>query len=306
MKIVRKILVFFCTVMIFFLCLLTMLLSSGKSLVTKENLSDFIKDAEILNMDINVIFNKEESGITLKDKATEMGINTGIPKEIMNDIMASEEINDILGDFFNKTIDYAINGNKKPQMSDETVKKMQEVANLSLENHINIMMEEEELNQKVEDYCFNLIGLIPNRNEIIGNIPIGSIRLFINFDIVYLYLAILLLLVLTGILSWSFYKPIKYLGIPLLLSGIIFVILGCMNNFIGNVIGSQITNFKALIEPLIINLLTIWFKIGVLASFSGVLLIIIYVVINRIMINNKNIKILEETRRINIEDINIK
>lgn len=306
MRIIRKILIFIWTVILTFLCLLTIFLISGKSLITRENLSNYIKDAEILNIDVNTIFNQEESGITLKEKITDIAIISGIPEKIVLDMLATDQINDVLGEFFSKTIDYAINGTEKPRLSTEAIDKMKEIANESLENHINIMMEKEELDKSVDRYASNLVELVPDRTQMIGEIPIGSIRLFINFNVVYLYLAIAFVIVLTGLLSWTFYKPIKYIGISLFISGIIFVILGCMNNFIGGLISSQITEFKALIEPLITYILTIWFKSGVLVSFSGVLLITIYIVINRIMINNKNAKILEETRRINIEDINIK
>ena len=66
-----------------------------------------------------------------------------------------------------------------------------------------------------------------------------------------------------------------------------FVVLGSMNNVLNGIIVSQITNMQTLLSPLITILLTIWFKIGVLFSFSGVFLLIIYAAINRIIINHK-------------------
>ena len=59
-----------------------------------------------MNMDVNLIFNLEESGITLEEKIYNLGIDSNIPQEIVDDILKSEEINFILGDFFSKTIDY--------------------------------------------------------------------------------------------------------------------------------------------------------------------------------------------------------
>ena len=60
---IRKALAISCSVLIFILIVALVFLYSGKSLVNRENLSNYIENAEVLNMDINVIFNLEESGI---------------------------------------------------------------------------------------------------------------------------------------------------------------------------------------------------------------------------------------------------
>jgi len=304
MKAFKQIMIFISTIILFFLIMLMIFLNSGKSLITKENLADFVKDSEILNIDVNILFNLGGNKITLKEKIKDIGLESGIPEQIVDDILISDEINSILGDFFSKTIDYAINGEKKPKMSDESVKKMQDVASISLENHINIMMEEEELKSRVLNYTIRLTDFIPERNVIVGELPVEELSLLINFNIIYVYIIVVVIVILLGMLTWSIYKPVKYLGITFLISGIIFVILGCMSDFIVGLMDSQVASFKYLIEPLILSILTIWFKLGVLFSFSGVLLITIYIVINRIIINNKNSE-LEETKRINIEDINV-
>ena len=286
MKFIRNLLTFFCIIFLFIAIVFTIIIYSGKSLLNKENLSNYIKNSNILNMDINVIFNLEESGMTLKEKIYNLGLECNIPDKIINDILKSDEINLILGDFFNETIYYLIDERSKPELSEEAVNKMIELASLSLEDNINIMLTDEELKIYVIDYANKLTEIIPDRQVMIGVLPISTINSILNFNINYLYLIMLGLLVLLVLFSWSFYKPIKYLGVNMLVSGIIFVILGCMNNFLNSLILSQIERLKVLVSPFITILLTIWFKCGVLISFSGVFLILIYVVINRIVINS--------------------
>ncbi len=286
MKLIRKILTFFCIIFLFIAIIFTIIIYSGKSLLNKENLSKYIKNSNILNMDINVIFNLEESGITLREKIYNLGLESNIPEKIVTDILKSEEINLILGDFFNETIYYLIDEREKPELSDEAVNKMINLAYISLEDNINIMLTEEELRVYILDYTDKLVEIIPNKQVMIGVLPISTINSILNFNINYLYLIICVLLFLMILFSWSFYKPIKYLGINMLLGGVIFVILGCMNNFLNGLILSQIERLKVLASPFITILLTIWFKCGVLISFSGVFLILIYVVINRIVINS--------------------
>ena len=290
MKLIRKILTFFCIIFLFIAIVFTIIIYSGKNLLNKENLSNYIKNSNILNMDINVIFNLEESGMTLKEKIYNLGLECNIPDKIVDDILKSDEINLILGDFFNETIYYLIDERTKPELSDDAINKMIELASLSLEDHINIMLTKEELNEYILDYADKLTSIIPDRQVMIGVLPISTINSILNFNIVYLYLIMFILLVLIVLFSWSFYKPIKYLGISMLASGLIFVILGCMNSFLNELILTQIERLKLLVSPFITILLTIWFKSGVLISFSGVFLILIYVVINRIIINSYETK----------------
>ncbi len=288
--IIKRALAISCSILIFLLIVVLVFLYSGKSLVNRENLSNYIKNAEILNMDINVIFNLEESGITLKEKIYQLGLESNIPEVVLDDIVSSEEINIIFGDFFSNTIDYLVNGVEKPQLSNDSINKLLEVANISLENHINLMLESEQLEIYIRDFCNKLTDIVPERQEAIGNLPITSIRTFLNFNQTYLYLMIVVLLVIVTLCLWSIYKPIKYLAIPMISSGVMFAILGSMNNFINNYVISNLDGLKPLISPLITILLTIVFKVGVLVSFSGVFLMIIYVVINRIVINNHKTK----------------
>ena len=290
MKLLRQILTFFCIIFLFVAIVFTIIIYSGKNLLNKENLSNYIKNSNILNMDINVIFNLEESGMTLKEKIYNLGLECNIPDKIIDDILSSDEINLILGDFFNETIYYLIDERTKPELSEQAVNKMLELASLSLEDHINIMLTDEELNQYILNYADKLTSVIPDKQVMIGVLPISTINSVLNFNINYLYLIMFVLLALTILFSWSFYRPIKYLGISMLISGIIFVTLGCMNNFLNELILTQIERLKLLVSPFITILLTIWFKCGVLISFSGVFLILIYIVINRIIINSYETK----------------
>ena len=287
---IRKALAISCSVLIFILIVALVFLYSGKSLVNRENLSNYIENAEVLNMDINVIFNLEESGITLKEKIYQLGLESNIPEDVLDDIISSDEINIIFGDFFSNTIDYLVNGLNKPQLSEDSINKLIEVANDSLEDHINLMLESEQLEEYIRDFCSKLADIVPERYEVIGGLPITSIQAFLNFNQLYLYLMIAILLVIITICLWSIYKPIKYLAIPMISSGVMFAIFGSMNNFINDYVISNLDGLKPLISPFITILLTIIFKVGVLVSFSGVFLMIIYVVINRIVINNHKTK----------------
>lgn len=286
MKFISKMLAYICGILLFFAISFLILIYSGKSMLNKENLSNYIKSSNILNIDINVIFNLEESGMTLKEKIYNLGIESNIPEKIMEDILKSEEINIILGDFFNETIYYLIDEREKPQLSNDAVTKMLDLACASLEDHINIMMSEDDLKNYILDFEEKLMDIVPERQVMIGVLPVSIIKSLLNFNTIYLVALIFVILILLVIFLWSFYKPIKYLGTCLLINGIIFVILGSLNNFFSQLVLSQVERLKFVISPFITIILTIWFKCGVLISFTGVFIIIFYIVINRIVINN--------------------
>lgn len=290
LKIIRKAIAINCSILIFFLIVALVFLYSGKSVINQENLSNYIEDADVLNMDVNMIFNLEESGITLNEKIYQLGIESEIPEQILDDIISSDEINIILGDFFSNTINYLVNGDEKPQLSIDSINKMIEVANNSLDNHLNLILDSEVLDSYIQNFCNKLTDIVPERQEVIGRLPITYIQDFLNFNPLYLYLAISVLIIVIVVCLLSIYRPLKYLAIPMIISGVLFAILGSMNNFINSYVISNLDGLKPLISPFITIILTIIFKVGVLVSFSGVFIMITYVVINRIVINSHKTK----------------
>lgn len=275
---------------IMFLLLLILILSAmfiicSKTLISKKNIANFISKANVLNFDINILFNQEPPGITLKEKVITLGIENNIPKEIIDDILKSDEVNEWLADFFNQVINYVINGGSEPKISIDTIEDMKKIANESLNNHINIMIEEQQMDKYIEKYCQSIVALTPKRQNTIINIPVPILEKIINFNIWYLYTIIVLVLIFISVINKKWYKFIKYLGLTMLISGIMFVIIGSLEYAINNLVLNEIVSLKPFITPLITNVLTIWFKGGVLASFSSVVIVLIYMTINKIYNN---------------------
>lgn len=277
-KIISNILI---SIIVFILILISMFISSGQKLISKENISHFISDADILNVDVNVLFNQAEIKITLKEKITNLAISNNIPKEIVDDILKSEEINEMLGDFFNQTITYVIENGSKPNIQEESINQIKEVANISLNDNLNIMIEEEELNNYIESFSKSIVDIVPNRDEIINNYDMEIFKIIINFNLIYLYIIILILLLISIFVNKKCYIPFKILGISMFISGILFVIMGSLEYIVTNFIIKDIQGMQPFITPLITNVLTIWFKQGIVISFTSLFLILIYITLNR-------------------------
>lgn len=286
MTIIRKICALLCAIALFCVLILAMLLMTTKNLITKDNLASYIKDADILEMKANTLLDIGQEGnqITLKEKIAAMALNLDIPREVVMDILESEELNELLGEFFSGTIDYVLNGGDKPILSEETVKKIKTAALESSANHINITLEDEELESYIETYTEELRELLPERSHYIGTgVWVSNIREFLSLNSIYLYLAMAILTIFIGLFCWSTYKPLQYLSIVMIMAGLIFVIIGSADGVLNSLLVSRVTSMKAIISPLITNILTLWFKCGVIVSFSGMFLLVIYAAIARVM-----------------------
>ncbi|MBE6149512.1 MAG: hypothetical protein E7170_02175 [Firmicutes bacterium] len=286
-RIVKKIITYFLTLILFLLFSAMIFILSCKTLITKENLSNYVKNIDILNVDLGIIFNLEEKGITLEEEIYKIAIESEIPKEIIKDIVKSEEINTILGDFFKNVIDYVLKNEKKPTISKETTLKMIELAIDSSEEYMNLMIEEEKIRQSVIEFSSKITNIVPERSLIIGEYTTDRINEILYFDMVNIYTLIIVVCIFICIVNKSIYKLFKYLGSVMILSGLIFVIIGCLNNLIGNFLSQRYQTLQNFILPLVTNVLTIIFKNGVLVSFSGVFIYLMYIIINRIKLNNK-------------------
>lgn len=290
MRVLRKSVTLFLSIILFALILVMMSILSAKTLISRDNLSDYSKNVDILNVDLGIIFNLDEKGVTLREEIYKQGLDSGIPDIIMEDILRSDEINIVLGDFFKNTIDYVLKNTVKPSISSSTVDKMIKLANESLENHMNIMMSSNELEIYVRNYCNRLTDIVPDRDLILKDYNINSIdriNQIIYFDMTNIYILILVVCLLICIVNRSIYKLFRYLGFTMILNGIIFVILGCLNDFFSTLLIDRYSNLGNFLEPLTINILTIIFKNGVLVSFSGLFIYLIYIIVNRIKLNSK-------------------
>jgi len=119
----------------------------------------------------------------------------------------------------------------------------------------------------------------------------------INIDMILILLVILGLTLLTMLLSFSLYYPFLYLGIPVTIMGLVLLFLKSNQNTLIELLSVTLGIKSDLIDQLIsIN------NEGILLLIIGLVLIILFIII-KVNLNKKDS--LDQTRRINIEDINI-
>ncbi len=100
-------------------------------------------------------------------------------------------------------------------------------------------------------------------------------------SIILWFIAFLILsYLIEALFTWSFIKPLKYLGIPIIIVGIVSLILKVIL-----MLGVD-TLFKdklAFIKPFFDNSENLFIKYGIICIAVGIVMIIIYVIINKIL-----------------------
>lgn len=99
---------------------------------------------------------------------------------------------------------------------------------------------------------------------------------------VYMGLFILLMYLVIGLLTWSIIKPLKYLGIPTLITGILFIIIRFIPNIVISILDVKISVIKAVL-PSVLKPIFIY---GISSLLIGLVMIILYNLFTKKAVNN--------------------
>ncbi len=275
--------------------MMVLFLNATKNILSRESIADYINKSNVLEIQVGKLFKVEDTHLndqlTIRETVLIMADEAGIPSSIIDDLVESYELNNLLGDFIRGIIDHTVIGEEKPIISKEAIVNLKSIANSILENHIEIVMEEEELERYIDKYIASLNNLIPERDYIIAySYQLDMVRQILTFDVIYIYITGFLLLISISLLSWCWYYSIKALGVSMILSGVVFTVLGSLNWTIYNLIKNHVIKIEGLVKPLLDKILMICFKEGVLFTFIGIIILLLFIVINRFCLNRKQLK----------------
>lgn len=229
-----------------------------------SNLKQLLSTKNILHIEL------EESSI--KDNIVEIFEEFEISTKDAEDIVESKAFQEFLDDYINKVVDYYLKNESFPEFDEN---KLQNILELTMSKN-NTLTEEQK--NMVKDSLIKekneIEETLPTREQILGdNFIKETVELFSNTSVLYFIGAILILMFLIFILTYSLYKPFKYVGISLVVSSIITIIGYLFKNNI-NIDKSIIFIINNLFNQILISSLTI--------LIVGVLFIIIYIVINKV------------------------
>lgn len=246
----------------------------AKNVINYENIENYIENIDVLDIRIKNLNNLfglkiKTNDNTLGDYIKTLGIYNGLTEEEINLILNDEK--------FEKNLKQLILNWYKESMNTNNTYVYNPLTKLDIN----------------KDFIDDIGNIFKNQNNIITSIE--------NINVIFIIGIILFLTVLTGFITKSLYYPLITLGIPSLIIGIVYTMLKYNKDLFAN-------SIKTLL-PLSDNLTNLVLEsalksnIGTILITIGLVLIIIFTIVKLHI--NKMLRKLEQTRRINIEDIDM-
>ncbi len=246
----------------------------AKNVINYENIENYIENIDVLDIRIKNLNNLfglkiKTNDNTLGDYIKTLGIYNGLTEEEINLILNDEK--------FEKNLKQLILNWYKESMNTNNTYVYNPLTKLDIN----------------KDFIDDIGNIFKNQNNIITSIE--------NINVIFIIGIILFLTVLTGFITKTLYYPLITLGIPSLIIGIVYTMLKYNKDLFVN-------SIKTLL-PLSDNLTNLVLEsalksnIGTILITIGLVLIIIFTIVKLHI--NKMLRKLEQTRRINIEDIDM-
>ncbi|MBS5777903.1 MAG: hypothetical protein KIC82_00365 [Acholeplasma sp.] len=246
----------------------------AKNVINYENIENYIENIDVLDIRIKNLNNLfglkiKTNDNTLGDYIKTLGIYNGLTEEEINLILNDEK--------FEKNLKQLILNWYKESMNTNNTYVYNPLTKLDIN----------------KDFIDDIGNIFKNQNNIITSIE--------NINVIFIIGIILFLTVLTGFITKTIYYPLITLGIPSLIIGIVYTMLKYNKDLFAN-------SIKTLL-PLSDNLTNLVLEsalksnIGTILIIIGLVLIIIFTIVKLHI--NKMLRKLEQTRRINIEDIDM-
>ncbi len=246
----------------------------AKNVINYENIENYIENIDVLDIRIKNLNNLfglkiKTDDKTLGDYIKTLGIYNGLTEEEINLILNDEK--------FEKNLKQLILNWYKESMNTNNTYVYNPLTKLDIN----------------KDFIDDIGNIFKSQNNIITSIE--------NINVIFIIGIILFLTVLTGFITKTIYYPLITLGIPSLIIGVIYNILKYNKDLFAN-------SIKTLL-PLSDNLTNLVLEsalksnIGTILITIGLVLIIIFTIVKLHI--NKMLRKLEQTRRINIEDIDM-
>lgn len=246
----------------------------AKNVINYENIENYIENIDVLDIRIKNLNNLfglkiKTDDKTLGDYIKTLGIYNGLTEEEINLILNDEK--------FEKNLKQLILNWYKESMNTNNTYVYNPLTKLDIN----------------KDFIDDIGNIFKNQNNIITSIE--------NINVIFIIGIILFLTVLTGFITKTIYYPLITLGISSLIIGIVYTMLKYNKDLFAN-------SIKTLL-PLSDNLTNLVLEsalksnIGVILIIIGLILVIIFTIVKLHI--NKMLRKLEQTRRINIEDIDM-
>ncbi|HOP65541.1 MAG TPA: hypothetical protein PLX66_00735 [Bacilli bacterium] len=251
-----------------------------------SNIKDYITSVDVLELPIGAIVNDEtenklNSDETVKDFLSDALENAGFEEVEANAILNSEDIKNIVNNYIYDFFDYGFYGT-------EVTPELNSIEIISAIKNADIIITDEEedgittlidnLNEKVNE-SLEVDEIDKEVVPVTENIKIGINIINSTWFKISLIGSFITFFFLIALFTWSLYKPFIWLGIPTIIVGVILSIVGSFKYLITAAI-EELNSYKVIVENLVSPLLGKLMINGLIVLGSGILMVVIYTLIN--------------------------
>ena len=269
--------------------LLVMNLYIAKTMLNKDNIYDFVKDADIFSISSKEILTSSNEK-TLKESIEKDLSKLDIPVLVTDKILSSKGINNVITDYFYDYMNYVLFGSEKRSISGDRImqviqtnyystmgKNLTEKQIIGLESYVSSLCKD------IDSFTLSEID-IESLGINLNTIRTVSVFVFSSYMLILSLLVILTVYILFMICLGSFRRTIKWIGNIVIFDGIIMIILSFLEvRFL-----SMFINSKGIVNNLAISIVGKSYESLLLGGIVLLLIGIILLIISSILLKKEN------------------
>ena len=249
---------------------------------------------QIEGMDIEIDLNNLDLGELIQEIAKENGYDFTIDEELIADILSDPETKDLVDNVMNQAVEYMagktdtidLNPDKIESVVTKSIKKIEEKTGEKIE------YDAAELKANIASGVEEALPSVTETLDIVkeeNSAELDSVLKILDFlSVKYLVIMIAMLVVLAAIIfviNMNIFALFRYISIPSIVVGIIFIILGLMSGVVNSVVADVLkADFESLIKPVSVLVSAIFHQFliyGIFAFVPGVALCVVGFINNK-------------------------
>ena len=269
MKFLKELGKFFAVILSIFACIVSLLMIfyiSVSRFINTNNLKKVLNTSNVLKMEVD--------GVSLEYEIIGIFEEFDISREDAKAVISSQEFTNLMDDYFAKAIDYYILDKDFPTFDNNTLNNLLDLA-MSKNTKLNTL-QKEEIKKKLIKEMEEIEESLPDKEEIMSDSFLKEITgIYSSISVFYFIGAIIILMFIIFVFTYSLYKPFKYIGISLIVSGTLFMIPYMVFGYL-----TKLINVDMFVISVIKNLAYQFFITSLMVLSVGIVFVVFYTLIN--------------------------
>ena len=242
--------------------------------ISTNNLKKVLNTSNVLKMEIE--------GVSLEYEIIGIFEEFDISREDAKAVVSSQEFTNLMDDYFAKAVDYYILDKDFPTFDNNMLDNLLDLA-MSKNTKLN-SSQKEEIKKELMKEKEEIEESLPDKEEVMSDNSLKEITgIYSSISVFYFIGAIIIFMFIIFVFTYSLYKPFKYIGISLIVSGALFMIPYIIFGYLTKLISADM-----FATSVIKNLAYQFFITSLMVLSVGIVFVLFYTLINSYINKNMN------------------